>query len=120
MNQPIYKLTGYTEKEYETFTYKLIFNWCDIYSQGSDTKMQMLIASRQINNWFHAEYKKLLKQFRTDLAEAELRYKTTTKDRRQLFTVTMTKIYGIYPKVLMQQTKSTITDSSINKKFSNN
>jgi hypothetical protein len=96
-----------------------MFNWADLYSDNSFARMQFLLANRQINNWFRAEFKKLIILFREDLAESELRYKTNMRNRRKLFVTTITKVYDIYPKVLMTEVKT--SDIIIeNKKFSNN
>jgi hypothetical protein len=118
MKTPIHKLIGYTEEEYNDLVFKIMITWADLYGKSSFAKMQTLLANRQVNNWFHAEFRKLIALFRTDLAEAESSYKTTTKDRRRLFVVTATKIYDIYPKVLMTAVK--VSEINTDKKFSNN
>jgi hypothetical protein len=120
MKTPIYKIIGHTEEDYNELVFKMMLTWANLYSGGSFANMQTLIANRKINNWFHAEFKKLIAQFRMDLEESESRYKTTCKDRCQLFMVTTTKILDVYPKVLMMQV--TITDQKAieTKKFSNN
>ena len=118
MKKPIHKLIGYTEEEYNDLVLKIMLEWADLYGQGSFSKMQTLIANRQINNWFHAEFKNLLKIFRADLAAAERHYKTNTKDRRHLFVVTATKMYDVYPKVLMTAEKVSEKQVSNNRLFS--
>jgi hypothetical protein len=120
MKKPIHKLIGYTEEEYNDLVLKIMLEWADLYGQGSFSKMQTLIANRQINNWFHAEFKNLLKIFRADLAAAERHYKTNTKDRRHLFVVTATKMYDVYPKVLMTAEKVSEKQVSNNRLFSKN
>lgn len=119
MKKPIHKLVGYTEEELDKLTFEIMFNWADLYSDKSFSRMQFLLANRQINNWFRVELKKLITLFREDLAESELRYKTNMRDRRKLFVTTITKIYEIYPKVLMIEVK---TSEKIigNKNFSSN
>jgi hypothetical protein len=118
MKKPIHKLIGYTEDQYENLIFKMMLTWADLYSKGSLPKMQTLMANRQINNWFHVEFRKLIALFRTDLAGAESSYKTTSKDRCHLFVVTATKIYDIYPKALMTAVK--VSEINTDKKFSNN
>ena len=118
MKEPIHKLIGYTEDEYNDLVFKIMLAWADLYAKSSMSRMQTLLANRQVNNWFHSEFRKLIALFRTDLAEAESRYKTTTKDRRRLFVVTATKMYDIYPKALIKELKTSAISN--NKKFSNN
>ena len=120
MKTPIYKIIGHTEEDYNELVFKMMLTWADLYSNGSFANMQTLIANRKINNWFHAEFKKLIAQFRIDLEESESRYKTTCKDRCQLFMVTTTKILDVYPKVLMTQIKKAAPEALQTKKFSNN
>lgn len=119
MKKPIHKLVGYTQPELDKLIFETMLSWADLYSTGSVAKMQILLANRQINKWFLVELKKLTALFRADLEESELHYKTTMKDRRKLFVVTITKIYEIYPKALMTEVK--VTENILeSKKFSNN
>lgn len=119
MKQPIHKLIGHTEESLDKVIFETMFNWAGLYCDNSSRRMQILLANRKINNWFHAELKRLIILFRTDLAESELRYKTTTKDRLTLFVTTITKVYDIYPKALITQIKAT-ENIIIDKNFSNN
>lgn len=117
MQKPIYKLIGYTEEEYQDQVFSIMMMWADTYSQDSTSRMQILLANRQINTWFLAEFKKLVQQFKDELAVNELVYKTNTKDRRHQFLLTVDKIHDIYPKALITRQKAQPIET---KKFSNN
>lgn len=97
-----------------------MFNWADIYSQSSAEKMQLLFANRQINNWFRAEMKKLIQQFRAEIKAFENEPRITSKERCKLFIKIATSIYNIYPEVLIKQVKC-VSNTIIQKKpFNNN
>lgn len=105
MQKPIYKIIGYTEKEYDHKMFQLMFLWAEIYSQGSLHKTQILLANAQINRWFLQEFAKLVKQFKQELKANEVHYKTTVKDRRHQFLLTVDKINDIYPSALITRVK---------------
>ena len=105
--QPTHKIIGHTQERYNEIVFNLLFKWADLYSQGCNNKMQQIFANTQINNWFHTEYKKLLKQFKNDLKEAEKHYQTTARDRCKMYIETVTKIYDIYPSALLETIKTT-------------
>ena len=119
MKTPVHKLVGYTEDQLQKLIFETMFNWADLYSNNSFSRMQFLLANRQINNWFRVEFKKLIDLFRADLAASELLYKTNTKDRRKLFVTTISKVYDVYPRVLMTEVKASEENIKI-KNFSNN
>jgi hypothetical protein len=104
--KPIHKIIGYTEGQYDTLVFSIMFNWADIYSKESTKRMQMLLANRIINNWFRIEFAKLLKQFRADVQPFENAPGITSKERCRLFVETVTKIYEIYPAALMTEYKA--------------
>lgn len=118
--KPIHKIIGYTEKQYDQLVFSIMFNWADLYSKGSIKRMQILLANRQINNWFRLEFAKLIKQFRADLKPFENVPGITCKERCRLFTNTVTKMYEIYPKALMTEYKATEKTRINTKNFSNN
>lgn len=116
----IHQIIGYTESQYDQLVFSIMFNWADLYSKESTKRMQMLLANRQINNWFRLEFAKLLKQFRDDLKPFDNRPGISCKERCQLFVNTVTKIYEIYPKALMTEYKTPEKTRINTKHFSNN
>ena len=100
--KPIHEILDFKAQEYEKLIFQTYFNWAVLYCNRDACMLQQIIISRAINNWFNTEITKLYKEFR-DLVKPY--HNLPSKDKRQLFVNTITRIYEIYPKSILQQYK---------------
>lgn len=118
--ESIHKIIGYTEEQYSFLVFKTMLTWADLYSSGCPRKMQTLLANRQINNWFHYEFSKLITKFRKELEPYKNEKNITCKERCQLFSETTTEILEKYPKALMAECKVKMQHNVKKQNFINN
>ncbi|MEX6627543.1 hypothetical protein [Tenacibaculum salmonis] len=103
--KPIHKIIGYTPEQFDNLIFQVLFNWAELYSNGCFLTTQKLIVNKQINNWFRIEIRKLIIQYRIDVKPYLNKKGITSKERYLLFSKIISKVFDIYPSVLMHQFK---------------
>lgn len=104
-NMKTHQLLGYTQQEYESLVFELFFTWSELYGKGSDSRTQFLLTNKPVSKWFVVEYKKLLKEFKKRLKPYLKEGEVSIVDRQKLWIDTTTRIYEIYPKILITEIK---------------
>ncbi|CAM1341794.1 hypothetical protein [Tenacibaculum aestuarii] len=101
--KPVHTILEASKQEYDLMVWNIFLNWAGLYAKDRLT-LQKMITSKQIANWFNAEYLKLIYEFKKVVEPYE---QLDAKSKRKLYVEIVTKVYEHYPKPLIQECKAT-------------